>query len=68
MTLLKWLAAIAFVLAILFRLARPFISFGLAFRIAPDVHQGVSIDSVLFWGLLALSAILALIICLRHAH
>lgn len=67
MNSVRWLAAIAFVLAILCRLARPYISFGLAFRVNPELHRGVSVDGVLFWGLLVLSAILALISFSRRA-
>jgi hypothetical protein len=65
MTPLRWLAAVAFALAILSRLARSRISFDVATRIAPGVHRGIPVDNILFWGLLALGAILLLITFLR---
>lgn len=67
MTSMRWLAAIAFALAILCRLARSYVSFGLAFRVSPEVHRAVSVDSILFWGLLALATVLALISFFWHA-
>jgi hypothetical protein len=66
-TFLRGVATAAFVLAIASRLARPYISFGLATRITPEVHKEViSGDNFVFWGLLALGATLLVISFLRQ--
>ena len=68
MTMIRWFAAFAFVLALVCRFAWRLIPLDLGFRVTPEVHRGVPVGIVLFWGLLALSAILALTSFFRHAH
>jgi len=68
MTMMRFLAAFAFVLAIVCRFAWRLIPLDLAYRVTPEVHRGVPMGIVLFWGLLALSAILALASFFRTAE
>ena len=68
MTMIRWLAVFAFVLALVCRFAWRLIPLDIGFRVTPDLHRGVPIGIVLFWAFLALSAILALTSVSGHAH
>lgn len=70
MTTLKWLAAIAFVMALVCRFTLRQIAFGWATRVTPGYHRDVfsaTLGVILFWVLIVLSATLALIGFLRNA-
>jgi len=49
---------IAFLLALVIRVAHRYVSFELAYALAPGVHRGTPISEPLFWVLLVLGAIL----------
>ena len=68
MTMMRWLAVLAFVLALVCRFAWRIIPLDVGFRVTPELHRGVPIGIVVFWAFLALSAILASTSFLRHAH
>ena len=68
MTMIRWLAVFAFGLALVCRFAWRLIPLDVGFRVTPEMHRGVPMGIVLFWGLLALSAILAQTSLFRHAH
>jgi hypothetical protein len=55
---MRWIAVIAFLLALALRLSSRYVSFGLAYTVAPGLHRGVSISGPLFWALVVLGAIL----------
>ena len=58
MTPMIWIAVVAFLLALVLRLSSRYVSFGLAYAVAPGQHRGVSISGPLFWVLLVSGAIL----------
>jgi hypothetical protein len=58
MTPKRWFAVIALLLALVLRLSTRYVSFGLAYAVAPGLHRGVSISGPLFWVLLVSGAIL----------
>lgn len=49
---------IAWFLALVIRVSHRYVSFELAYAVAPGVHRGIPISEPLFWVLLVLGAIL----------
>jgi hypothetical protein len=68
MTPMRWIAVIAFLLALALRLSSRYVSFGLAYSVAPGLHRGVSISGPLFWVLLVLGTILVAASFFSRAH
>ena len=58
--MLRWMAVISFGLAIACRLAGRRIPIDIAVPVSTGMHRGVPLGQVLFWGLLAMAAVLAL--------
>jgi hypothetical protein len=58
MTRMRWIAVIALLLALVIRVSHRYVSFELAYAVAPGVHRGIPISEPLFWVLLVLGAIL----------
>ena len=54
MTRMRWIAVMALMLALVIRVSHRYVSFGLAYAVAPGVHRGISISEPLFWVLLVL--------------
>ena len=68
MTPMRWIAVIVFLLALTLRLSRRYVSFELAYRVAPGLHRGISISGPLFWSLLILGTILMASSFFSRAH
>jgi len=66
MARMRWFAVIALLLALVLRLSTRYVSFGLAYAVAPGLHRGVSISGPLFWVLLVSGAILLAASFSRH--
>jgi hypothetical protein len=68
MTPMRWIAVIAFLLALTLRVSHRYVSFELAYRVAPGLHRGIPISGPLFWGLLVLGTILMAASFLSRVH
>jgi hypothetical protein len=68
MTPMRWIAVIAFLLALALRLSSRYVAFGLAYSVAPGLHRGVSISGPLFWVLLVLGTVLVAASFFSRAH
>lgn len=68
MTPMRWIAVIAYLLALALRLSSRYVSFALAYSVAPGLHRGVSISGPLFWVLLVLGTILLAASFFSRAH
>ena len=58
MTMIRWFAVFAFVLALVCRFVWRLIPLDISFPVTPELHRVVPVGIVLFWAFLALSAIL----------
>jgi len=64
---MKWLAVLAFALAIVIRFAWHS-SFAISFPSSPSMRRAMSVSNVAFWSLLIVGTVLLFVAWTRRAH